>query len=328
MKNMHSGPGGQVSNSNTPHDAGKPASAKEIALSWVALGLRVFPVALIGTSKVPWVRWKDEATTDPAVIKDWFDRWPTCVPGVVMEGVVAIDFDRMSAQWEYGYNWSQTWKQHTRKGIHYPYRGEVPCSVKVLGSDIDTRGTVNGKSGYIVAYSVAPASLDAFAPTPQWLLDWAAKRGQQVEQSYASDDGIEFDTEQNIRAASKRLLAIAPVKAKKGAKPTIAIGQRNNFIYQAAREVQKFDLTRECTLELMVTLFDWEGDFEENVTALDSAFASRHPEAGLLNPQRVFGDMIGRVPDQAELQRQRDQAIDRQTKSVLDRIFNWQGDRP
>lgn len=56
--------------------------------------------------------------------------------------------------------------------------------------------------------------------------------------------------------------------------------------------MQKFDLTRETALELMVTEFEWEGSFEENAGAIDSAFATRHPESGILNPERVFADAV------------------------------------
>ena len=264
-------------------------SSKDLAIAWAALNLRTFPVALIGGSKVPWVRWKDQATTDPTLISAWFDRWPSCVAGVVMEGVCAIDFDRLAAQWEYGYDWPDTFKQFTRRGVHYVYQGDIPCSVKILGPDIDTRGTVDGRGGYIVAYAAPPHDRSGFAPAPRWLADWASARGRRTAEAFADDEDVGMDTPANIRRASERLLSIAPCSRVDRIVP---VGYRNNFIYQAAREVQKFDLTRETALELMATLFEWEGRFEANLYALDNAFASRHDEAGILNPERVFADKI------------------------------------
>jgi Bifunctional DNA primase/polymerase, N-terminal len=77
----------------TKPTAGAPAPEDgerlEIALAQAALGRRVFPA---GDERHPYVRWKDEATTDESVIRGWWTTWPGArVAWALPEGVLVVD---------------------------------------------------------------------------------------------------------------------------------------------------------------------------------------------------------------------------------------------
>ena len=61
--------------------------------AWYASqGIPVFPVEPSG--KVPMVKWRDEATTDPAKVAAWWRRWPTAnigMPTGIRWDVIDID---------------------------------------------------------------------------------------------------------------------------------------------------------------------------------------------------------------------------------------------
>jgi hypothetical protein len=72
-----------------------------LALAFAEAGFAVVPVNVFRRGdrwrKVPYVSWRGEtnqATTDPAKIKEWWDKWPSAMPGLPLRHHVVIDADR------------------------------------------------------------------------------------------------------------------------------------------------------------------------------------------------------------------------------------------
>jgi hypothetical protein len=77
--------------------------SRERALAFAAAGFPVFPVDVFWDDerkrwrKVPCIKdWERRATTNPGLIKMWWDKWPCAVPGVPLGrcGKVVVDCDR------------------------------------------------------------------------------------------------------------------------------------------------------------------------------------------------------------------------------------------
>ncbi|HUZ32271.1 MAG TPA: bifunctional DNA primase/polymerase [Xanthobacteraceae bacterium] len=172
------------------------------ALAMAAKGFRVFPCK--PNSKEPACRWRQEATTDPAVIRGWS---PEVNYGVAMDaehfvldldckgntngrdtlGGLEIDYDAMPA----------TFAVRTPSGGEHLYLiGNAPNSVrkKELVGAIDVRGD----GGYVIG----PGSMidgkpyeiiedHEIAAAPDWLLKLAAKTSVEPAKR---DPNIELDT--------------------------------------------------------------------------------------------------------------------------------------
>jgi hypothetical protein len=69
---------------------------RQIAVSYAAAGVPIFPC---DRNKKPLVKWRDESTTDPATIREWFRRWPDAVIGIDCgkAGFIVVDADRHAA---------------------------------------------------------------------------------------------------------------------------------------------------------------------------------------------------------------------------------------
>jgi hypothetical protein len=65
----------------------------QIALKWQQAGLSIF---VAGPNKKPRVKWRDESTTDPGQMKEWFKRWPNALPAIDLakSGHIILDGDR------------------------------------------------------------------------------------------------------------------------------------------------------------------------------------------------------------------------------------------
>jgi hypothetical protein len=72
-----------------------------LALAFAEAGFAVVPVNVFRRGnrwrKVPYVSWRGEtnqATTDTAKIKEWWDKWSSAMPGLPLRRHVVIDADR------------------------------------------------------------------------------------------------------------------------------------------------------------------------------------------------------------------------------------------
>lgn len=160
---------------------------KDAALYYASqLGWCVFPVRPNG--KTPLVNWRDESTTNPVQIEEWWGKWPTANIGLDCGAsrVAVIDVDDLDSydEWTAGKDMPRTLVSRTGKGgRHYLYWApdtELRNSASKLARGIDVRGA----GGFIVL----PGSVhengnvyqwmgdaDALAEFPQWVLDQLAE---------------------------------------------------------------------------------------------------------------------------------------------------------
>lgn len=178
-----------------------------LALQVARMGFRVFPCA--ANSKVPWPEclWKQEATTNEAVIRGWFADRPDMNYGVAMDaGHFILDLDCKGGK--NGHDdlelleiehapMPETFTVKTpSKGEHLYLAGSAPNSVrkKALRGSIDVRGD----GGYVVG----PGSMidgkmyeitgeHGIAAAPDWLLKLTAKA---ISDPAKRDPNVALDT--------------------------------------------------------------------------------------------------------------------------------------
>ena len=178
-----------------------------LALNVARMGFRVFPCA--ANSKVPWPEcaWKQEATTNEAVIRGWFADRPDMNYGVAMDaGHFILDLDCKGGK--NGHDdlelleiehapMPPTFTVKTpSEGEHLYLAGSAPNSVrkKALRGSIDVRGD----GGYVVG----PGSMidgklyeitgeHGIAAAPDWLLKLTAKA---ISDPAKRDPNVALDT--------------------------------------------------------------------------------------------------------------------------------------
>lgn len=135
-------------------------SPRDAAIAYAAAGFPVHPV----NGKRPLTKWKDAATTDPATINGWFDRWPEAGVALVTGErsglfVVDLDIDKESGECLGEAEAARLGLDESFKGApiartqsggrHVFFRAgdEIGNSAGKLAAAIDTRG----KGGFVVA---------------------------------------------------------------------------------------------------------------------------------------------------------------------------------
>src|SRR6516164_8031324 len=65
----------------------------QVGLQWIAAGAHVF---VTGPDKKPRVKWRNESTTDPNKLKEWFANWPDSLVAIDLakSDLVVLDGDR------------------------------------------------------------------------------------------------------------------------------------------------------------------------------------------------------------------------------------------
>lgn len=154
-------------------------SSRDAALAYAAAGLPVHPV----NGKRPLTKWKDAATTDPATINAWYDRWPDAGVALVTgepSGLFVVDLDVNKETGEpigeaeaerlglaECFEGAPTVRTQSG-GLHVFFRAgdDLDNSASALGAAIDTRG----KGGFVVAVGslgyewLGPSILDLVPP--------------------------------------------------------------------------------------------------------------------------------------------------------------------
>lgn len=170
-----------------------PADTPEIAVSLARAGWPVFPVSIYEAadgkrSKVPAVKWKDEATTDVELVKTWWagehrGRWI----GVYAEkaGIAVLDIDPGGHDEirEHGHEIPDTFRYPTqRKGAeHCVYAAPEGIELTIVGGlfdlGVDKHGVkiqskvdVRAGSGLMVYYGPKLKKAPKLAPAPDWML--------------------------------------------------------------------------------------------------------------------------------------------------------------
>lgn len=282
------------------------------ALEYAKQGLKIFPCK--PGLKEPAINDPfGNATTDPDVIRGWFDRLGDvniaycpedngrCVADVDMKN----GKDGMDAWLALPFEKPVTYTVGTpTDGYHYHYLGSLRQSVGKLGPGIDTRGirslallppsvTVAGKYTVDGEYTeIIPQS--CIAPAPAWLLEW----GKPLERTQLeAPDDLELDQPWNVDLARSHL---ASVHSKEG-----PWGRDDDpDTYPIAAAVKDLGISEETAVELMMEYLaederDWLATTVHNAYhyGQNAIGAKAYPD-----PEKL---LAGLPPQNIEAQRQR-----------------------
>jgi Bifunctional DNA primase/polymerase, N-terminal len=204
-------------------------SPLDVALAYAQeRGWPIFPTRLVprpdGTlNKIPCIKWGTGASRDPAMIRQWWARWPDAVisiPTGKASGVVVLDIDRKK-----GRNGFDTLAYHLDKGVlpdtpmsHTPSGGlhvffartelEIRNSAGALGIGLDIRGdggqvVLPGPGGY---WWDPHCNFDTVAllPAPAWLGYRPPKQPRPIAGDERGERG-RFDPKAYLAEACRRI---------------------------------------------------------------------------------------------------------------------------
>lgn len=282
---------------------GEPPQA--LALAMAARGFRVFPCK--ANSKEPACYWQQEATTDPAVIREWpqdINYGVAMDPGhIVLDldckgdtngrdtlGGLEIDYDAMPV----------TFSVRTPSGgEHLYFTGSAPNSVrkKELGGAIDVRGDggyVLGPGSVIDGRPYEITEDRDIAAAPDWILTLAAKAA--VEPAKRAPN-IELDTPGEI-SRTRRYLALA-VEQGDVAIEFCGGNDRTYRLFNAVLDHVSEDVAYDLVAEVWnpACVPPWSDD--ELLTILDHAVSHRQNEIGSSakpTAAQAFGDALANLP--------------------------------
>jgi hypothetical protein len=230
------------------------------------LGLRVIP--LVPGKKTPLIPdWPNEATTDEAKIREWWQKWPTANIGIVTgryrDGYfVVLDFDpRNGGDWfdDVGEDvLPPTWVVHTPSGgRHYYYKTPELLRSAKLRHGVDLKGV----GGYVVAppsillddegkligeydYEVGRMPKDvAMGEKPNWVL----------EELHGKRNGGDEEGKEGAQLSLWRM------------PPPIPKGTRHNYLVSLAGALWAAGVTEkeiEAVLWGAIAFFETREDFE------------------------------------------------------------------
>lgn len=200
-----------------------PPETPEIALSLARAGWPVFPVTIYaGTApdfkrhKVPAVKWKEEATTDPKTVASWWagehsGRWIGVYAGKA--GIVVLDVDPGgdTSLRDAGLEAPPTftYKTHRKGGRHMVYAAPEGIELTIARDlVVDGRKLANidvrSGAGLMVYYGPELHGTPDLAPAPDWLL---VSRDRE-----AYNGGVDRDTSATEERFRERLIDSKPKK--------------------------------------------------------------------------------------------------------------------
>jgi hypothetical protein len=214
---------------------GKPKSLDFIdflqaALNLADRGIPVFPYKPSNKSPLTPAGFKD-ASTDPAVITDWWSRWPAALIGVPTgKRFVVVDADLQHPEardWldANRYRLPVTRTHHTRSGgWHWLFQPHplVRCSTSKLGKFIDARGD----GGYIIWWPACGFEVlhaNVLEPVPNWIVQALAPPNEPAPRRIALPP-TERTVERQL-GGLVRAIAQAPQ------------GQRNSIVFWAGNRM-------------------------------------------------------------------------------------------
>ena len=161
--------------------APSPRETPKIAESLAAIGWPVFPVSIYEDEsgkrhKVPALKWKDAATTDVEVVREWWagehaGRWIGVYAGKANIVVLDVDPGGDAAIAEAGVEVPETFSYPTHRegGRHHVYAAPEGIDLtiaKALLEGVDVRSG----AGLMVYYGPALKKAPKLAPAPDWIL--------------------------------------------------------------------------------------------------------------------------------------------------------------
>jgi Bifunctional DNA primase/polymerase, N-terminal/AAA domain len=268
------------------------------ALAWAARGFRVFPL-LPNSADPAWKGWTELATTDPAVIRSWWEGTDQNI-GCLTTDLAVFDLDTKPAKdtglprrgienWlELHGGFDDTLTVRTRSGgFHLYYRdAHVANSAGDLYEGIDVRGY----HGYVVApgsiidgrgYEV---EIDApLLPAPARIVALCRKPGERAEN--ASEMVVTADTDLAVSMAMDRIART----------PGAVSGEQSEAAYKLAAAVRDCGVSEPVAAVLMQEWADrcspplLPDDVRMRV---ENAYLYAQNPGGSKNPEAVFGSVV------------------------------------
>ena len=262
----------------------------EYALEWAARGFRVFPLPPNGTvPSAEWKGWPDWATTDPALIRAWWEGTDQNI-AVCTTGLLVVDVDTKKGRggmrsWMELHGGFDTLTVKTKSGgYHLYYSGaDVALSQGALGEGLDVRS----HNGYVVApgstvdgarYEVVID--DAMAPAPPEIVARCKPPGKRAENAAVAL--VDLDTPAAVAAAVERVKAAPPAMQ----------GEQSERAYKLAAAVRDHGISEALCFTIMQA---WGLRCEPPVIGDDlrgrvaNAYAYAQNAAGAKHPEAMFG---------------------------------------
>lgn len=233
------------------------------ALALAARGWAVFPIKADDPAKKPLVKWRDQSTTNPKTIEQWWTRWPKANIGIDTgkSGLLVVDADSATSHKHDGVGkWQEvlfenedletdlrTYRVRTPSGGEHWYFVGLSRSRASIWKGIDIRSA----AGYVVAagsiikgkeYEVEDTA--PIAEAPQWLLDACGKREEKEAKRHGFDERFRLDTEENVAKAVHFLQTTEMV--------SIEGDGGNNKAFQVCCMLRDFGISFDLAYDLLV----------------------------------------------------------------------------
>jgi hypothetical protein len=247
-------------------------------------GLRVFP--LRKGRKIPAITgWQEKATSDPAQVSRWQQKWPGCGWGVATgpSRLVVVDIDDDIGEMLFDLLVGQycalpsTLEIGTKRGRHLYFRGQCRSRIGALAKvDVKSAG------GFTVLYDSVLADR-LIADAPEWLTDWA---GAPRTARHTDKTAGEIDHPANLGAAERLLTTCeAAVEGAGG----------DNTTYQTACLVRDLGVSRRACYELMSLIYNprCEPPWDETdlATKIENAYEYAKGVIGEASPMSFPDDL-------------------------------------
>lgn len=255
---------------------GKPTKA-QLAQAYAKRGWKIFPITP-GTKDRPLVKWGSEASSDQAIVTQWWKRVPDANIGLAVgqSGLAIIDLDNKPSKvkGQPAKNGSLRWAElemlHGEApptltsrtpsgGFHMIFRGGVRNSVDRLAPGVDTRGE-GGMGGYILLpgselpngryewedQQLHPSGTRDIADLPGWVVQAIGDR--KAERKQREDAVVELDQPSAIQWAQTYL--------SEDAKPAVSGQGGNNRAFYTACSLRDKGLSEETAAQMMIDLYN------------------------------------------------------------------------
>jgi hypothetical protein len=155
----------------------------------VELGLRIFPVNVKNPGTdikevKPLVKWREEASSDPAVISRWQSKLGTLltdwgVPTGHVNGFIVVDIDSAEGDHYWSSQWLPDGLEATtpRGGTHIMYSLDgIDADVQTNGGKLHRDIDIRGEGGFVNAYDVAALTVVNMPALPDSVLEILPER--------------------------------------------------------------------------------------------------------------------------------------------------------